>query len=328
MKRVLSIAVCLGLAAVARAQPEPSTGTPPAPAASEPAAPAPAAAPTVPAPVTPAAAPVVAELKQADAPAASAAPSTTILIVPGAPVVPAAPRPSVLRIHPSYRPTRAPRPDSAYARSRRVGKPRTFGGRVALQAGGVLTWPSDPGYDVFDDEGPQRGYDLAASYDLLRPLPELALSLGASVRGTRGESSDGQLALRGLVGTLDLSARYALIPVLPVFARVGVGMARANLVLAPDDAALARHDDTDRGFAAELGAGVVLCTAPGWLESPSGRFAQLSFGLSAEAGYRFGQALAPRIARSSELGVAQRSAQLGGLDVATPYLRLLGTLRF
>jgi hypothetical protein len=271
---------------------------------------------------------VVAELKQADSPAGSSAAPTTILIMPGTPVVPAPPPPSVLRIHPSYRPTRAPRPSSPSARSRRVGKPYTFGGRVALQAGGVLTWPSDPAYEVFVDGGPQRGYDLAASFDVARPLPDLALSLGASVRGTRGESSDGQLALRGLVGTLDLSVRYALLPVLPVFARVGVGMARANLVLAPDDTALPRHDDTDRGFAAELGAGVVLCTAPGWFESSSGRLAQLSFGLSAEAGYRFGQALTPRIARGTELGVAQWSAQLGGLDVATPYLRLLGTLRF
>lgn len=316
MKRLLSTVVCLGLVSSALAQATPSAE--------------PAAADAASTPAPPAATPVVAELVQANpAPNTGAAPApTTILIVPGTPAAPPAPA-SLLRVHPAYVPPRPRRVDSPYARSRRrTTKPHTFGGRVALQAGGVLSWPSDPGYDVFVDTGPSRGFDLGFGYDVFRPRPELALSLGASVRGTRGESRDGQLSLRGLVGTVDLAARYALLPVLPVFARVGVGMARARLVHEPDDASLPRLDGTDRGAAVELGGGVVLCSAPGWFETSTGRLAQLSFGFSAEAGYRFGPTLAPRFSRSDELGVAQRTAQPGGLDVGTPYLRLLGTLRF
>jgi hypothetical protein len=226
-----------------------------------------------------------------------------------------------------------PQPPATYAVGAAIGSDarparrvsRTADGRVALALGGVLLFSKDPGFDFAFEGNRQRGIDAAASCDVFRPVDKLNLALGASVRRFVGESEAGQVHLRTLNATADVSLRYELLPVLPVFVRAAFGFASAEARIDTGARSVTGSDIAPLG---QIGAGVVLQTAPGWFESPSRRLAKLTFGLTVEGGMGFGPALAPRFDATTSYGTTQYYPSLGKLDATAPYLRLLGTLRF
>ncbi|MFM2417482.1 MAG: hypothetical protein RL385_2205 [Pseudomonadota bacterium] len=191
--------------------------------------------------------------------------------------------------------------------------------------GGALSFSKDPGFDFAFEGNRQRGIDAAASCDVLRPSEKLSLALGASILRFVGESQSNLVQLRTLNATADVSLRYALLPILPVFVRAAFGFVTAETRI---DTGMQRVTGSDIAPMGQLGGGVVLQSAPGWLERPSGRLAKLTLGLTVEGGMAFGPALAPRIDATSTYGTTQNYPVLGKLDATAPYLRLLGTLRF
>ena len=188
--------------------------------------------------------------------------------------------------------------------------------------GGNYRFRDDVGYARLGSSDRQTELDVFVSYDVWQPSAPLVIAAGVNYR-YGSEGSDLSVVTHGVVA--ELTARYTLAGWIFPHLRAALGVQTAQLEVSRDGVSLSDKATSPLG---NLGAGFTLRTPPRMFETEAGRCSSLSLGLLVEAGYLFARAASFKAAPDNDSEVPQQSIGLGKLEQASPYLRLLGVVRF
>jgi hypothetical protein len=193
--------------------------------------------------------------------------------------------------------------------------------------------PAKQSFDLFSNRDTSIVPGVSVGYALfhLDPVwivPELGYS------GTSESASgllDGAIA-RTSLGSKNayagVSARWELLSILDVAARISGGVSFLNIQMTPNGPDAAElHDDTASPFMT-LGGGFTVHTPMGLLQTKTGALRSLIAGVSFEGGYIFGGSVDLTPARSDSDRIKTSYLSLGSLDRSGPYLKASLTARF
>lgn len=281
---------------------------PAAPKEAKEAAPAPVAPVAAPAPVAPPA-PAPAAPPAATAPVGSPMTQPVVVLPP-----PAFAKPPEREVKFKAPPIKPPR------RHGNAGAPFALGMGVAMR------WRGDAGYEKLHAKDRQNEFDLFASYDVYQPIRRIVIAAGVNYRHTElGDKPN--VTLKTNAVQADVIARYTLTSFLFPQLRAGFGAQLARIDLADESGEFKAHDKS-ASAAGSIGAGLVIQTPRRAFETRRGKLASLSFGFLVEGGYAFAAPATfyAQVDSGSELDAGP--VKLGKLDMAGPYLRLNGIIRF
>ena len=263
------------------------------------------------------------------APAGTAAPPSTAAAAPSTP----APAQSVSPVTPLPASMAAPLPPAD------TGPPPSppkgpLESRFNVRVDFDTVWYSEPSFDLFSGSDASLFFGASLGYSLFRfgrlsVVPELGFNAnhaGASDLFGGAVSSTSLTAEHAYGG---VGARYDVVPILDVDARLAGGASFAQVTIQPSGANASSLEDDGVAPFLSLGAGFTLHTRPGAFETNSHALRSLVAGFSLESGYVFAGSirLTPRPSDSTAR-VDTEYMSFGKLDRSGPYLQLSGSLRF
>ncbi|HVW26973.1 MAG TPA: hypothetical protein VHC69_16510 [Polyangiaceae bacterium] len=270
------------------------------------------------------------------APAETAAPQgSEAAPAPPPPPLMVRPKPAPPRAAPEVAPlpaTAAPPEVDADAEARARADQGPIESRFNVRLDLDTVWNTSGSFDIVSDRDTSVYPGIAIGYAVLRSdrfalVPEL----GFSGNHTTSSALFGGAVSNTNLTTLDpyagLSARWALLPLLDLAARVSGGASVIGFDMDVGSDGTKLSDDHVAPFLT-VGGGFTLRTFDGAFETKSGALRSLVAGLGVEAGYVFAGSVDLTPATSGDGRIRTQYLSLGTLERSGPYLKTSLTARF